>query len=226
MSEFTDAIKAGDAARVAALADADPSLLTVPENNTTPLLLAIYHGKPDIARLLIDRGAPVSFPEACALGDQARVQELLAADPSALNTRSPDGFPPMPMAIFFGHGALARWLIEQGADVNAPAENPQRVAPVHAAAATCDRETMRLLLERGADPNARQQMDYTPLHGAASRGDIEMAQLLLAHGADREAKASDGMTAGDVARKYGKGEFAEWFEGTYGDEMRRPTSTQ
>ncbi|HEX6099175.1 MAG TPA: ankyrin repeat domain-containing protein [Thermoanaerobaculia bacterium] len=214
MSEFTDAIKAGDAARVAALLDADASLLTAHENNTTPLLLAIYHGKSVIARLLLDRGAPVSFPEACALGDEARVQELLAADPSALNMRTADGFPPMPMAIFFGHGALARWLIDRGADVNAPAANPQRVAPVHAAAATCDRETMRILLERGADPNARQQMDYTPLHGAASRGDIEMAQLLLTHGADREARASDGMTAGDVARKYGKVEFAEWFEGT------------
>ena len=39
-----------------------------------------------------------------------------------------------------------------------------------------------------------------------------MAKLLLEYGAYREAKASDGMTVGDVARKYGKGEFAEWFE--------------
>ncbi|HEY0372380.1 MAG TPA: ankyrin repeat domain-containing protein [Thermoanaerobaculia bacterium] len=211
MSEFTDAIQAGDAARVGALIDGDASLLTMAENGTTPLLTAIYHGKADIARLLVERGAPVSFAEACALGDEARVRELLANDPSVLNTRGADGFPPMPMAIFFGHGALARWLIEQGADVNAAAENPQRVSPVHAAAATCDRDTMRVLLDRGADPNARQQMDYTPLHGAASRGDTEMAKLLLAHGADAEARASDGMTAADVARKYGKGEFAEWF---------------
>jgi uncharacterized protein len=217
MSEFADAIKAGDAPRVGALADADPSLLTLAENGTTPLLLAIYHGKPEIARLLVDRGAPVSFAEACALGDEARAKALLAADPAVLNTRTADGFPPMPVAIFFGHGTLARWLIEQGADVNAVAENPQRVAPVHAAAVTCDRETMQVLLERGADPNARQQLDYTPLHGAASRGDVDMAKLLLAHGADRNAKASDGMTVGDVARKYGKGEFTEWFESGVGD---------
>jgi len=213
MSELSDAIKAGDAARVSALLDADAALLSAAENGVTPLLLAIYHGKPDIARLLVDRGAPVSFGEACALGDEPRVKELLAADPNVLNTRTPDGFLPMPMAIFFGHGALARWLIEQGADVHAPAENPQRVAPVHAAAAACDRDTMRALLERGADPNARQQLDYTPLHGAASRGDVEMAKLLLAHGAVRDAKAGDGMTPADVARKYGKGEFAEWIEG-------------
>ena len=210
MSEWTDAIKAGDAARVSALLDADPALLTSAENDTSPLLLAIYHGKPGIAQLLVDRGAPVSFAEACALGDETNAHERFS--PDVLDERTPDGFPPLGLAIFFGHGALARWLIEHGADVNAAAANPQRVTPAHAAAATCDRETMRMLLERGADPNARQQMDYTPLHGAASRGDIEMAKLLLEHGADRDAKSGDGMTAADVARKYGKGEFAEWFE--------------
>jgi ankyrin repeat protein len=219
MSELTDAIKTGDAARVTALADADPAVLSADENGTTPLLFAIYHGKREIAQLLIDRGAPVSFAEACALGDEALARQMFV--PDLLDTRTPDGFPPLGLAIFFGHGPLARWLIEQGADVNAAAANPQRVTPAHAAAAMCDRETMRLLLDRGADPNARQQMDYTPLHGAASRGDIEMAKLLLEFGADREAKASDGMTAGEVARKYGKGEFAEWFDAMeWGDEGR------
>jgi uncharacterized protein len=210
MSTFTDAIKAGDAARVSALLDEDPALLRSSENDVTPILLAIYHGKRDIAQLLVDRGASVSFPEACALGDAARAKSMLARDPSLLHSRTADGYPAIGLPIFFGHPELARWLIEQGADVNAAADNAQRVAPVHAAAAVRDVDTMRMLLERGADPNAKQQMDYTALHGAASRGDIEMAKLLLAHGADRDAKGSDGMTPADVARKYGHPEFAEW----------------
>ena len=212
MSEFTDAIEAGDADRVAALAKANPSLLREPENNVTPILLAIYHGKLDVARLLVDLGAPVSFAEACALGDTDRVKTMLAENRELLHSRSADGFPAAGLPIFFKHPELARWLIEQGADVNAAADNAMRVAPVHAAAASCDHETMRMLLARGADPNAKQQLDYTALHGAASRGDIEMAKLLLAHGAERNAKASDGMTPADVARKYGKAEFAEWIE--------------
>ena len=210
MSEFTDAIKAGDASRVAALLDDDRSLLEQSENNITPILLAIYYGKADIARLLVERGAPVSFAEAVALGDADRVKGMLASDPELLHSRSADGYPAAGLAIFFKHPELARWLIEQGADVNAAAQNANCVAPVHAAAAACDRETMRLLLERGADPNAKQQMDYTALHGAASRGDVEMAKLLLAHGADPRAKGSDGMTAADVATKYGHPQFAEW----------------
>jgi len=212
MSELSDAIKAGDAAKVASLLDADPSLLSATENNVTPILLAIYHGKPEIARLFVDRGASVSFAEACALGDTERAKSMLAADPSLLHSRTADGYPGLGVAIFFRHPELARYLIEQGADVNAAAENRQRVAPVHAAIAVSDFETLRMILERGGDPNARQEMDYTALHSAAAHGLVEMAKLLLAHGADRNAKSSDGMSPSDVARKYGQTQLAEWLD--------------
>ena len=211
MSELTDAIQKGDAALVAKLIDADPALLQAP-GSPTPILTAIYHGKNDIARLLVERGAPVSFAEACALGDMERVEQQLAADPDALHVLSSDGYPPLGLAIFFHHPDVARLLIERGADVNTPAANAQRVAPVHAAAAACDHATMRLLLNGGADPNARQQLDYTPLHGAASRGDVEMAKFLLEHGAYRHPNATDGQTPADVARGHGHGEFADWIE--------------
>ncbi|MBK5259573.1 MAG: ankyrin repeat domain-containing protein, partial [Thermoanaerobaculia bacterium] len=167
-------------------------------------------GKPEIVQLLIARGARVSFHESCALGNLEAVRTAIERDPSLLDARSPDGFPSLGLAIFFRHPEMARYLIERGADVNAAATNAQRVAPVHAAAAVCDRDTMRLLLARGADPNARQQSDHTPLHGAASRGDVEMAKLLLEHGADPAAKSSEGLDAAGVARKYGKEAFAEW----------------
>ncbi|HEU4889337.1 MAG TPA: ankyrin repeat domain-containing protein [Thermoanaerobaculia bacterium] len=212
MSELTDAIQQGDVSRVQALLDSDPALLQSQEGPVTPLLLAIYYGKSDVARLLVDRGAPVSFPEACALGDLVLVQRMLEADPDVLHVRTTDGHVPLGLAIFFRHPDVARLLIERGADVNAPAENAQRVAPVHAAAAACDHATMRLLLERGADPNAHQQMDFTPMHGAASRGDVEMAKLLLEFGAERNPKGTDGQTAADAARGHGQEEFAVWIE--------------
>lgn len=213
MSELTDAIQQGDVSRVQALLDRDPVLLQSQEGPVTPILLAIYHGKSDVARLLVDRGAPVTFAEACALGDSALVQRMLEADPEVLDARTADGHVPLALAIFFRHPDVARLLIERGADVNAAAENAQRVAPVHAAAAACDHATMRLLLERGADPNAHQQMDFTPMHAAASRGDVEMAKLLLEFGAERNPKATDGQTPADAARGHGQEGFAEWIEG-------------
>ena len=212
MSDFFDAIRAGDTERASTLIDSDAALADAEENGVSALMTAIYYGKSDVARLIASRKKALTFFEACATGDLTRVRTMLDADPSLLDAKSPDGFPAVGLAIFFRHPEVASFLIERGADVNQHADNAQRVAPLHAAAAVCDVETTRRLLERGADPNARQQMEYAPLHGSASRGDIETAKLLLAHGADRNARGSDGMTAADVARKYGHGEFATWIE--------------
>jgi ankyrin repeat protein len=206
-----DAIREGDTAQVAALLDADPSLLAASENDTSAILTAVYYGNAALAALFIDRGARLSLPEACALGEETRALELLNADPSRIDVRSADGHVPVALAIFFRHPEVARALIERGADVNAHAANAQRVAPLHAAAAVVDRATMALLLARGADPNGRQQLDYTPLHTAAGRGDIESATLLLSHGAEREPHGSDGKTPLDLAREKGQTAFVEWF---------------
>jgi ankyrin repeat protein len=213
--ELIEAIQKGDAARVSALIDEDRALPNAKSGNITAVLLALYHGYPEIAQLLVKRGARVSFPEAIALGD-AGALKLLDRDPSLMNSFSEDGFPAMGLAVFFRHPELARALIERGADVDAAAKNPQRVAAVHAAATVRDHETMRLLLERGADPNARQQMGFTPFHSAASRGDVTMAKLLMEFGADPRARTEEGRNAIDIAEKYGQPAFAAWFRETVG----------
>jgi ankyrin repeat protein len=208
--ELIDSIRKGDAANVASLLDEDRSLLTASSGAVSAILLAVYHGRRDIAQLFLDRGAEPAFGDAVALGDADRVRTLLAADPSLLQAFTPDGFPPAGLAIFFRHPDLARELIERGADIHAASRNAQRVAPVHAAASVGDTASMRLLLERGADPNARQHAGYAPLHATAANGDRASSELLLAHGADPQAKTDDGKTSADFAAERGHGEIAEW----------------
>src|ERR1041384_468181 len=99
--DLIPAIQQGDAARVAELLDADPSLLGARANGVSAVVLAIYYRHPDIAQLFLERGAPLTFAEACAVGDEPRALELLAQDPSSLERRSDDGFPPLGYAIFF-----------------------------------------------------------------------------------------------------------------------------
>jgi ankyrin repeat protein len=79
-----------------------------------------------------------------------------------------------------------------------------KVAPIHAAVSNGDLEIVRMILERGADVNARQQNDYTALHGAAGAGRMDLVELLLAHGADPSAVTDDGKTPADVAQERGQ----------------------
>jgi ankyrin repeat protein/uncharacterized glyoxalase superfamily protein PhnB len=56
---------------------------------------------------------------------------------------------------------------------------------LHAAAARGHRDVVRLLLQHGADPNARDVGDNaTPLHFAAGAGHIDVVRLLIDSGAD------------------------------------------
>jgi ankyrin repeat protein len=197
--ELFDTIRMKDAADVAALLDADPSLLDARLNGITPILFAVYCGRAEVPQLFIDRGARLTFWEACALGDETTAIHMLDDEPSLLGTYSEDGFPPLGLAIFFRHPELARTLIERGADVNAAARNGLLVAPVHAAAAARDASTMQLLLARGADANARQQRGYTALHTAAQHGDEATLDVLLAFGADTRVAAEDGTTPAALA---------------------------
>src|SRR6185436_14046284 len=93
-NDLIEAIKNGDAEGVAALLDADRSLLGASANNVSAILLAVYYQRPEIASLFIERGAELTFAEACAVGDVNRAFELLDRDPSLLERRTADGFPP------------------------------------------------------------------------------------------------------------------------------------
>ncbi|WP_171052699.1 ankyrin repeat domain-containing protein [Ruegeria sediminis] len=75
-------------------------------------------------------------------------------------------------------GTLIRLL-----DNGAPVDEPGVASPLHFAIMSGHHETARILLERGADPNADSALG-TPLMVAAGRDRTEILALLLAHDAD------------------------------------------
>ena len=112
-------------------------------------------------------------------------------------------------ACFHGHWRLSKFLIENGADVNA-ADPENGETPLHSALCTTDRvahdRVLEVLLSSGADPNtaARNGAETggfmrdartkgeTPLHRAAAFGTEDTIQLLLEHGAKTDARDANG----------------------------------
>ncbi len=84
-------------------------------------------------------------------------------------------------------------LIDGGADLNARDERNGWTPLLHAVHKQ-QSPAVRLLLERGADPNARTAA-LTPLLMAAADSDPTIVALLLDHGADPSARGYGGATA-------------------------------
>jgi ankyrin repeat protein len=204
LDDLFEAVRSGDAARVDALLDAQPELLTGRDPSGNSLLVtALYHGVPDLAAALVARGAPVNLWEAAALGDVARLQAHLEADPSSLKTHSHDGWTALHLAAHFGHADAARLLLRHGADVRARSTNSLDNEPLHAALAGRSLDVARALLDAGADPNVAEHGGYAPLHQAAEPGDVPLIRLLIDRGARPDRKDDQGRTPLDLAQAGG-----------------------
>ena len=109
-----------------------------------------------------------------------------------LEAQDARGTTPLIYAAAFGSVESLRILLEAGADVNA--QNAQDVTALIWGA--WDPARVKLLLAKGANPNATSKQGRTPLIAAAAvDGNEEAVELLLAKGADARAKDGMGVTA-------------------------------
>jgi ankyrin repeat protein len=192
--ELFAAIRAGELDRVKALVSADPALVDArTSDGESAILTAVYHGRKDIANLLVARGATLTLCEACAAGELDRAERLIASG-AAVNAFSHDGWTPLHLAAFFGHVALAELLVAHAADVTARSRNANGNTPLHAALAGNRRMVAGLLVGAGADVNAADAAGWRPLHLAAASNDLETLRALVANGADVNATNNAGMT--------------------------------
>lgn len=209
-----EAARNGDAARLRELLTEDPQLVNARNAaGETPILAALYRRHHDAVRLLLAANPRLDIFEAAAAGRLERVRQLVTRNPSLAHACAPDGFHPLGLACYFGHAELAEFLMDEGADVNAPSENAIEVRPINAAAAARSVKIAASLLARGADPNARQQSGFTPLHTAAKNGDAELLKLLLAYGANARAANGKGETPAALARESGHHDIAALLDG-------------
>jgi len=212
-TEFFDAIRAGDSGKVRSLLDADPEIASARDpNGVSAVLTSIYTGRSELRDLLLQRGAVLEIHDAAAVGKLERVKEFVEKNSTLAKSHSPDGFPIVALACFFGHLDVARYLAEKGADLNTAASNGSGYNSLTASVAGGHGDIVAWLLENGVSPNYGYGPGYTPLLTAAANGRLDIVKLLLAHGADLAAKTDDGKSAADLAAERKHPELAAYLK--------------
>ncbi len=204
------AIRYGDMAAVKRLLSADPELVnSIDEHLKTPLHWAAEYDRREIAEMLLDSGAELEAATswgatlldwAATMGSTQVADLLLARGAKGMN---------LVTAASLGKLDLVREFLDSGAPPASLAK-PAPAAPddhwvadsarmkgdviSHAFYCACrngQTAVAALLLDRGADVDAKGVFGATGLHWAAINGHKDTAKFLVAHGADlaiRDAK--------------------------------------
>lgn len=131
---------------------------------TSPLHQAVARGHDSVVRLLLSHGAGV-------------------------HTEDDHGETPLQVACEYGRLKTAKLLLEEGADVNWPANtlSEYSATPLQAAASHNDENLITLLLERGADIDAQSGFYGNALQRACGEGDENIVNFLINRGASVDA---------------------------------------
>ena len=210
MEDIIELIKTGKSDLLEQKLSDNPSLSdTKTEQGISLLQFAAYCRNNFAIEILKKYKQNLDIFEAASIGNNETVNQLLNQNPELLNSFSKDGFTALGLASFFGHLSLVQLLLDKGANPNISSNNQFKVAPIHSACAISHFDIAKLLIEHGADVNARQMQGVTPLHSAAHNGQAKLSKLLIDSGADINAKMENGQTPLFMANEKNFHETAE-----------------
>ena len=211
------AAAAQDTAAVRALLDAGVDPDTPRADGATALLWAAHRDDPALVDLLLEAGAAVDAADdhgvtplqtAAENASVAMVDRLLAAGADVDATQT-SGLTALMIAARTGDARVLSLLLKHGADVDAATIETRSTALMWAVA-EAHPDSVRALLDAGANPHASTAAGFTPLLFAARNGDIPMARLLFAAGVDVDHTGADGTHALPYAIVRGHDDFARF----------------
>ena len=181
------AARRGDSSTVSLLLKygADPNKRT-PHGNS-PLNTAIASKHEECARLLLDFGCEIRdrtthgwipLHNSCYCGSDIDIVEKLLDGGVYIDcTTLPSRMTPLIIAAQENHIHIVKYLISQGADLNAADHNGE--CSLHVATSYNCPEVLRLLLQHKASHRLGTKAGETLLHYAAQYGNIECLEVLL-----------------------------------------------
>jgi len=180
-------------------------------NGITALMLASSNGHTEIAKLLIKAGADVNAQSKHGTAlikawqeGYTEIAKLLIEEGADVNAQDSSGCTALMWASREGYADIVKLLIEEGADVNVmtiievrstsyqsfsggmiyrDCEPTGGYTALICASEYGHTEIVKLLIEAGADVNARQWDDATALTYASREGHTEIVNLLIKAGA-------------------------------------------
>jgi len=114
------------------------------------------------------------------------LRTLVTEDAKLVNAVDVDDRTPLHWASSSGAIDIARFLIDQKAEVDRPDNSGW--TPLHIAVSAGQESIVQELIGAGADVNRKNDKGLTPLHYAASKSRIDIGRLLISRGADINAK--------------------------------------
>jgi ankyrin repeat protein len=178
----------------------------------TPLHFAAHEGCPEVARILLDRGADVHIWDNRGQvplhlvsnsttgqleGKRSIVTRLLLEHGADVNALDNDHATPLHFASSHGRLEITQLLLHHGAKANVENIHGQTLLHMISQGEKFSHDNpnlARLLLGLGLDVNAEDKDQANPLHFACSHGNFETALVLLDHGANVNAQNSESRT--------------------------------
>jgi ankyrin repeat protein len=224
------ACASGDLVAVERLINTNPSLVRAHYDYRTPLYFAVRENRMAVATVLIERGAN-PFYNGDDLVEMARVRRLADME-ALLESKRPTSRRPLSMvqtvarafrdrdvaavreilsrpssldiwtAAFIGNVDRVRELLDGDPSLVNRVGDDRSGTPLVHAAGRGHLAVVRLLLERGADPNAPEERNAPhgrALYSAVYDRHFEVARLLLEHGANANQEVESSADAPSIA---------------------------
>ncbi len=175
-----------------------------------------------------------TFFDAVKQGNHPIVSELLAAEPDLANAHTPEGLSAALLATYYQQPAIARLIVEHGANLNLfeaasvgqlalvqsivtaqpemiNAYAPDGFFPLALAAFFGHIDRVKFLLAQGADVHqtAANAQRVNALHAASANRHLDIARLLIEGGIDVNAVQEGGFTPLQAAAQNGQLELIE-----------------